>query len=146
MIFNEDRKRYELTIEEVKANFEIPFNDDGVLEKRIIKNSKRVYSYIYRMCNSRNIATVEHLLNETDNGKRFLFDVLLSQMEADLETGFNSTANQPQIDLKTGRVIQEEDMIKNGLISIETKLIIESSPRYFDGLNILSAIPFARRY
>lgn len=146
MIFNEDRKRYELTIEEVKENFEIPFKDDGVLQKRIIKNSKRIYSYIYRMCNSHNISTVEHLLNETENGKRFLFDALLSQMEADLETGFNSLANQPQIDLKTGRVIQEEDMIKNGLISIETKLIIENNAKYFDGLNILSAIPFTRRY
>lgn len=144
MIFNEDTKQWELTIEEVKENFDIPFKDDGVLLKRMKKNSRRVYRYIYRMINSQNIAVVEHLINETDNGKRFIYDCLISQMEADLETGFNSLAEQPQIDLKTGRVIKSKDMMEDALISVETKLVIENSKLYFDGINIMSAVPFRR--
>lgn len=144
MIFNEDTKQWELTIEEVKDNFDIPFKDDGVLSKRIKKNSRRVYRYIYRMINSLNIEIVEHLINETNNGKRFIYDCLISQMEADLSTGFNSLAEQPQIDLKTGRVIKSKDMMEDALISVETKLVIENSKLYFDGINIMSAIPFRR--
>ena len=56
MVFNTKTKKYELTIQEVKANFEIPFTDDGVLEARIKKNSRAVYGYIYAMgapCNKR---------------------------------------------------------------------------------------------
>lgn len=140
LTFDENRNQYILTIETVKENFDIPYSNDGVLERRIIKNSNRVYNYIYRMSNSFNHRVITKLLNETQEGRVFLYDVLMSQIEADLATGFNSLADQPLIDLKTGRTIQSDEIITNGLISVSTKLIIESSPKYFKGINILSAM------
>lgn len=142
MVFDEISFEYKLTIQEAKENFDITFSNDGILKRRIEKNSNRVYNYIYRMVNSLNLKKVEILLNETEEGRRFIHDVLLSQIEADLATGFNTLADQPQIDLKTGRVIQDQEIIKNGLVSVSTKMIIENSQRYFKGINIMSAVPF----
>ena len=135
MVFNTKTKKYELTIQEVKANFEIPFTDDGVLEARIKKNSRAVYGYIYAMgapCNKR---LVDYILHHTEEGRQYIYDALISQIEADLTSGFNSLIDQPRIDLKTGRVISEEDMVLS-FVSVPTRQILENSEAYCH-LNLL---------
>lgn len=133
--YDEKTHRYELTIDEVKNNFTISFADDNVLLQRIKKNSRAVYSYIYAVGNPINRKLVEKLLNNTEEGRNFIYDALFSQIEADLTTGFNSLVDQPRINLKTGAVIPEEEFVLS-LVSVPTRMILENS-EYYVGLNVL---------
>jgi hypothetical protein len=135
LIYNEKTKRYELTINEVKENFTIPYNDDGILEQRIRKNSRVVYGYIYAMGNPLNRKIVDWLLHYTEEGREYLYDALISQIESDLASGFNSLAEQPRVNLKTGHIIPEEEMVLS-MVSTPTRMILENSESYTN-LNLL---------
>jgi hypothetical protein len=135
MVFNEKTKQYELTLEEVKDNFEVPYKDDGVLEQRIKKNSRAVYTYIRSVRNPSNAKLVDWYLTYTKEGRQYIYDALMSQIEADLSTGFNSLVDQPRINLKTGHVISEEEFALS-IVSVPTRQILEDSESYV-GLNLL---------
>ena len=135
LVYDEKTHRYELTIEEIKNNFTITYNDDAVLTQRIKKNSRAVYHYIYAVGNTANRKIVEKLINNTEEGRQYIYDALFSQIEADLTTGFNSLVDQPRINLKTGSVIPEGEFVES-LVSTPTKMILENS-EYYVGLNVL---------
>lgn len=141
--FNEKTQKYELTIETIKNNFDVYFNDDGVLTKRIRKNSRLIYNYIFSHSYSGNKRVILHFLHFTDKGREFLYDALLSQMEADLESGYNTLIDQPAIDFKNGSVINRNEIVRNQ-VSVATEQILLSSMGYF-GFNLLYSAPFPYR-
>ena len=141
--FNEKTQQYELTLEVVKNNFENVFNNDGILQSRISKNSRNVYNYIYSHSYSGNRKITQFFLNETLEGRDFIFDALFSQMEADIESGYNSMLDQPTIDFKSGSVINRNEVIKNQ-VSVSTENILLNSMGYF-GFNVVYAAPYPLR-
>ena len=138
--WDEKTNRYELTIEYVKDNLEVNFADDDVLSKRIKKNSRKIYNYLkYHSCTT-NSMYLDVLLNKTEEGREFLKDVLLEQLEADNETGFNDLSSQPAVNTATGQVIERDELQRNQ-ISVDTEQIIERCADYF-GFNALMMMPY----
>ena len=113
---------------------ETHYADDNVLDKRIKKNSRKIYNYIKYHSYSGNSYFVDVLLNKTEEGRRFLKDILLEQMEADNETGFNDLSSQPAVNVANGNIIDRDELRRNQ-ISVDTEQIIERNTDYF-GFNI----------
>ena len=132
--WNEETKRYELTIEFVKSQLDVHFANDGILEKRIQKNSRKIYNFIKHRSYTANHPFIEKLLNNTKEGQEFLKDVLLEQLEADNETAFNDLSSQPAVNVGTGQIIDRDELQRNQ-ISVDTEQLIENNADYF-GFNI----------
>lgn len=143
MTFDSDVERYVLTLSHVKQELEIPFRDDGVTERRLKKNSRIVYQYIYSHSFSANSKIIKYLINNTASGKRFIYDLLFTQFEADCESGYNDIGIQPYIDAKSKQAI-EHDKIEENMLSAQTLQIIESCSTYFNGLNIMCKCAYPR--
>ena len=131
---------YYLSIEYVKNYMDNTMSDDNALTRRIKKNSRVIYRYIQGKTNSKNYPFVLFVLNHTENGRKFLLDVLTPQMEADLESGYNDIDVQSPIDFETGKVIDRRKIMENRLC-YETETIIAKSATYF-GFNILYQMPY----
>lgn len=132
--------RYQLTLQVVKDEFENTFQDDQILKKRIRKNSKKVYDFIFYRGYSGNKDIIEKLINHTDEGRKFIFEVLVSQMEADLESGYNDLSMTSPVNVSNGQVIDRE-ILANNQVSIDTEQLIENSATYF-GVSIVYRSPF----
>lgn len=132
--WNSQNNRYELTIEFVKNELEVHFRDDGVLTSRIKKNTRKIYNYIKYHSYSGNSHFIDVLLNKTEEGRKFLTDVLLEQLDADNETGFNDLSSQPAINVSSGQVLDRDELRRNQ-ISVDTEQIIDRNADYF-GFNI----------
>lgn len=138
--WNSQTSQYELKLEFVKSEMDVHFADDNILLKRIKKNSRKIYNYIKYNSYSGNAHCIDVLLNETEEGRTFLKDVLLEQMEADNETAFNDLSNQPAVNVVSGQIIEREELRRNQ-ISVDTEQLIETNSRYF-GFNICVMYPF----
>lgn len=135
LFFNNDTGRYELTLQCVKNNFDVSFADDNVLQKRITKNSRKIYNFIYYRAYSHNKSIIEFCLNKTEQGRKFLKNVLLEQIEADLLSGYNDLSSQPNINVGSGLVIDRYKLAESQ-VSVDTELLIDDNSTYF-GFNIL---------
>lgn len=135
--FNNETGRYQLTLEEAKTLFDVfPIKSDAVAKRRIKECSRLVYNYILGRCYTGNRTLVNYLLNHTENGRRFLKEVLSLQVEADFTTGINSLGKMPAINMSTGHII-ERNMIKENQLCVAATDEIENSPNYFCGINLL---------
>ena len=146
MKFDQGLNMYVLRMSEVKEKLEDTVQDDGKLTKRITKNSRAVYNYIHAMGHSANRPFVDFLINRTEEGRKLIYEALLTQMEADLENGYNSILNEPRIDLRSNQVIDEGAFVSSQ-ITIATRQVLESAPGTL-GINILcqSQYPYQTRF
>ena len=134
--WNEDTKRYELTIAYFKAHFPNNFNDDQTLLNRIRKNSRKIYNFIKYRGYSMNWKVAEFLINRTQQGREFILEVLTEQMEADNESGYNDLSSTPALNASNGQFIDRELLYANQ-ISVDAEQLIENSASYF-GVSIVS--------
>lgn len=139
--YNEKNGRYELTIEYVKEICDVPYKNDIVLAQRLKENSRLVYNWIYNHSNTANRQVINFLLHRTENGRSFLIEALESQIIADMGSGYNDIVNTPIINVSTG---QEGNRVafRENAIAISTENIIDDSPGYFDGINIVYQYPY----
>ena len=144
LTWNNQTNRYELTLEYVTNLFDNTFKDTGVLAKRITKNSRKIYNFIYARANSHNKEIIDFVLNNTENGRKFLIDVLTEQMEADIETGFNDLSSVPAVNTATGQVMDRGQLVLNQ-ISVDAEQIVQSSANYF-GFSIVYSAPYPYFY
>lgn len=140
LVFNKTTNRYELSFECAKALFDNNFADDDTLKKRLTKNSRKIYNYIKYHSYSGNRQVIEGLLNKTAEGRKFLFDVLLEQFEADVDSGFNDLSSAPAVNVANGQIIPREELQKNQ-ISVDAEQIIDGNAGYF-GFNICISYKF----
>jgi len=140
--FNEEIGRYQLTLSYVKNLFEgaLPYRNDAIARKRIKQTSLRIYNYIVNHSNTANREVIDVLLNKTEQGRKFLIEVLSSQLEADAEYGYNDLLVRPVINATNGQEGNRDIYIQNA-ISIETEMLINDSINYF-GINICCMIPY----
>ena len=130
LTWNSETNQYELTIQYVKDNFEESYVDDGVLQKRIHKNSRKVYRAIKYRVYSRNRVLVEKLINGTEQGREFIKEMLSAQMEADVGTGYNDLSETPAINLANGQIIDRNELYRNQLC-VDAEQVFDSSDDYF---------------
>lgn len=140
LIWNATLQQYELAPQFVKSNLDVHFADDDILSKRIKKNSRKVYNFIKYRAYSGNVPYIQVLLNKTLEGRDFLTKVLLEQLDADNETGFNDLSSQPSIDMATGRELNRESLYANQ-VSVDTEQLIETNNAYF-GFNMMVQYAF----
>ena len=138
--WNEATQKYELTLEFVKLAMDVNFANDSITERRIKQNTKTVYNFIKYRCYSGNSAYIDVLLNKTEEGRRFIKDVLLCQFEADNETAYNDLVKQPAIDVASGKEIDRDKLWANQ-VSVETEQLVYSNESYF-GFNIMVRYTF----
>ncbi len=136
MLYNETTKQYELQLAWVKSNFGNPFADDGVLEQRIKRNTRKVYNYIFSHGYSGNRKAITAIINHTNEYREYIYDALFSEMEADLASGYNDQ------DLYVARSKDDRDLQFANQVSVGTENILKSSNGY-GGLNLLYAGAFA---
>ena len=70
------------------------------------------------------------VLQNTEEGREFLFDILTTQLEADLETGYNDLSSSPAINLANGQVMDRNELYRNQ-ICVDAEQIFDDSDRYF---------------
>ena len=136
LTYDENTKRYFLTLETVKSNLPETITDDGILTYRIKKNTRIVYNYILSHCHSSNRKVVVDLIAHTEEYRNWIYEVLMAQMEADLFNGYNDLGLQPAQNTEE-RMLQIEQQV-----CIETQSIIYSSLGY-GNVNIMAAYPIS---
>lgn len=139
--WNVNTGRYQLTLQYVKSLRDVlPYRTDRMAQQRIKQTSLRVYNYIVNHSNSANRPVIDFLLNKTENGRKFLIEVLTSQMEADMEYGYNDLMVRPALNSATNQML-DRDEIRLNSISLETEEIINDSVGYF-GFNLCVLMPY----
>lgn len=135
LTWNKETGRYELSFTFVNSEYDNNFKSDAVLKKRLKKNSRLIYNFIFYRSNSMNKVVVEYLLNHTKEGRDFLFDVLTTQFEADNESGYNDLGDTAPINVSNGQSI-DRNLLWANQVSVSTEQIIDNSSRYF-GINLM---------
>lgn len=137
MLYNETTKQYELQLAWVKGNFGNPFADDGVLQMRIKRNTRKVYNYIFSHSYSGNRKAIYAIINHTNEYRDYIKDALISEMEADLASGYNDQ------DLYLAKSKDERDLQHLNEVSVATENILKSSIGY-GSINLLymGAFPY----
>lgn len=134
MVWNDTTNQYELDINFCKDEFDINFRDDDVLEKRIKKNTRIIYRFITNRMNSFNRLLGLALINKTEQGRNFIFEMLRTQFESDADIGYNDLANSTAINLSNGQVLPREEIDRN-TVSVATEQVWDSNQVYF-GINL----------
>lgn len=145
LVFNPSTDHYELSMAYARNNFGENFQDDNEMQKRITKNSRRVYNFIYNRGHHINKNVVTFLLNRTKQGREFLFDVLSMQMEADAENGFNDLTLNPTINVMNGQKVGDRYEFRQNLVTVDVEDKIDSSASYF-GVSIVCQVPYPFTY
>lgn len=126
--------QYRLSLTYCQEEFEDTFKDSDILAQRIKKNSRIVYRFISSRVNSYNRLTALSLINKTEEGRRFIFELLRSQFESDVETGYNDLGNATAVNTSTGQIIPREEIARN-IVSVATEDEWDNSQLYF-GINL----------
>ncbi len=130
LVWNENTKQYELTLEYFKSNYDDNFADDEETKKRLKKNSRLIYRFIkYRTC-SYNRRIVDKVINYTQEGRNFIKEMLSTQMESDVETAYNDLSKIPAINVANGQVI-DRNLLHANEVSVPTEEIWDSSDDWF---------------
>lgn len=143
LTYNEFNQRYELTKEYCKNEFANTFADDGILERRIKLNTRIVYNYIDKHIATVNKNVVDFLLNKTEEGRKFILELLSQQMYADIETGYNDLGYQPNINFSG----QDKDrkMIQESALCVAAEDVFYNSDIYF-GIRLDYRMVFPYQY
>ena len=134
LVFDKMTNQYRLTVEFCKAEFEDSFQDDETLKKRIRKNSRVIYTFIKSRVNQRNLNVVFNILHRTEEGRNFIFELLSTQMESDVDSGYNDLTNNPAVNLANGNILPREELLRN-MVSVATEQLFDTSASYF-GFNL----------
>ena len=142
LTFDRVNNRYELTMSMAKTIINgNPFKDDAVLKQRLKKNSLVVYNYIYSRGNSYNNKYTQFILNNTKQGRAFIYQCLESQIMADALSGYNDLGDQNLIDLNRNQTINREKVVVSQ-VSVNTQMLIENSQADLCGYNVLCQIAY----
>ena len=129
--WNENTGRFQLTVKYVKSLRDaMPYKNDSILKQRIKQTSLHVYNYIFNNSASVNRPVINFLLNKTENGYKFLLEVLTAQIEADMDWAYNDLIVRPVINASNGQTGDREQFRLNA-ISIECEEIIKDSIGYY---------------
>ena len=144
LTWNETLKQYELAFKFCKAEYPSNFADDDTLKRRIKKNTRNVYRYVEYHVNSYNKKIVNAIISHTEEGRQFIFDLLSTQFESDVDSGYNDIGDTSAINVANGQIIDRNEIRRN-LVSVATEEVFDNSQSYF-GINIGYQAPFPSYY
>lgn len=117
------------------------FKDDNELQRRLKLNSIIVYNYIYNHGNTNNKKYTRFILNNTEQGRKFIYRCLESQIIADAKSGYNDLGSENLVDMNSGNVI-DRNKIRENLVSVNTEEIIINSKADLSGYNVICQMPY----
>ncbi len=117
------------------------FKDDKELQRRLKLNSIIVYNYIYNHGNTNNKKYTRFILNNTEQGRKFIYRCLESQIIADAKSGYNDLGSENLVDMQSGNVI-DRNKIRENLVSVNTEEIIINSKADLSGYNVICQMPY----
>ena len=133
--------RYILTINIAKQYVGNAYADDGILSRRLKEISQNVYDYIYTRGNTNNKKYTRAILNATANGRNLIMEVMLAQLSADSQNGYNDIVKQNTIDFTNGNVIDRNKIIENQ-VCVACQTLIENSSADLDGYQIVCQMSY----
>lgn len=141
LYFDKVNQKYELSIAYVTNLIGNVFRDTGEMQRRIKLNSMIVYNYIYNHGNTNNKKYTRFILNNTKQGRHFIFECLESQILADAKSGYNDLGSENIVDIANGHALSRE-RIRENLVSVNTEELIVNSKADLCGYNVLNPIPY----
>lgn len=135
LVYDEITERYVLNISYAKSKVESPYQDDGIMTRRLNEISETVYSFMYNLGNTNNRKYTQLVVNYSDKGRKFITKALLSQLYADADNGYNDLSKQNPINFQGGKVIDRNDLRKNK-VCVNCEDIIKNSMADLDGYNV----------
>ena len=135
LVYNAETGRYELTLAEVKTLVDaMPFKNDNIVKRRIKENSRVCYNYLINHSNTANRQVINFMINKTEEGRKFIHDLLVAQMESD------SIGRMPTVNVQSGQVMDRYTIRENQLC-LNAENVIDDSNNYF-GFNICYMLPY----
>lgn len=134
LVWNKETNQYELAFEFCKSEYDQNYIDDETLKKRIKKNSRVVYRFIANRVNSFNRILALTMINKSKEGRDFIFNLLRTQMESDVDSGYNDLTNNPAVNLANGQILPREELLRNA-VSVATEQEWDNNQLYF-GINL----------
>lgn len=122
--------QYLLKIEYVKDQINVNYGDDEILKQRIKENTRLIYRYIKNHVHSYNRNLVNNVIENTKEGQEFIKEMLLTQLEADNETGYNDLSKSPAINIASNQVIDRNELYRNQ-VCVDVEQIFDDSDAYF---------------
>ena len=134
LTWNDKTNQYELAFEFCKEEYPQNFRDDDTLKQRIKKNSKTVYNFMLSRINSYNRYLALSMLSNTEEGRNFVFEMLRTQFDSDVDSGYKDLGMSPAVNLSNGQIIPREELQRN-LVSVATEQVWDNNQAYF-GINL----------
>lgn len=142
--YDSDTHQYKLTRGYCKSAFDYTFKNDQTLDRRIEKNSDKIYNFIFSRVHSSNNQVVDKILSSTEQGRKFILKLLAIQMEADIQSAYNDLTLAPAVNVSNGQVIPREELQRNQAV-VDVEQLLNCSARYL-GVNIWYAAAFPPNY
>lgn len=139
--YDDYNEMYVLTLSEAHLIVGNAYRDDNELKRRTLLNSIIVYNYIYNRGNTNNKKYTRFILNNTEQGRKFIFKCLQSQIMADAKSGYNDLGSENLIDMSNGSVISR-DKVRENLVSVNTEELIVNSKADLCGYSVLNPMPY----
>ena len=141
LVYNVETGRYELTLAEVKTLVDaMPFKNDNIVKRRIKENSRVCYNYLINHSNTANRQVINFMINKTEEGRKFIHELLVAQMESDLEFATNSIGRMPTVNVQSGQVM-DRYAIRENQLCLNAENVVDDSVNYF-GFNICYMSPY----
>jgi hypothetical protein len=125
LIYDFDSHRYILNHESngEHVNVAKAYGSIENIKSQLRSISRTIYNYIYSHSHSGNRYYLEMVLATDESLRNVIYDAMLSQLIADVESGVDSVKNQAGINIETGQVIDRTLHFRN-IIAPEVELIL----------------------
>lgn len=128
MIYDYDNHRYVLNYQGngEHVNLAQAYGSIENIRTQLNSISRSVYNYIYSQGHTGNRNYVEYLLASEKSLRDVIYNAMLSQLIADIESGVDSVKNQVGLNLETGGAIDRKLLFRH-MISPEAELTLLAS-------------------
>lgn len=114
---------------------------DTAKRQRVLKDiSNSVYNFIYLRGNSKNRDYIEYILATSKEARELIKQALISQLNADLDSGINDIKKVSPINPQTYQTINRDELARN-MVCVECEAILQS----FTLINLLYAGDYGMR-
>lgn len=125
MIYDFDNHRYILNHEGSGEHINIAkaYGSIENIKANLRSISRSIYNYIYSHTHSNNRNFVEFMLATEDSLRNVIYEAMLSQLIADVESGVDSVKNQAGINFENGQSLERPTHFRH-ILSPEAELIL----------------------
>jgi hypothetical protein len=125
MVYDYDSHRYVLNHEGNGEHLNVAkaYGSIENIKANLRSISRTIYTYIYTHTHTANRDYIEYLLATDESLRKVLYEAMLSQLEADVESGLDSVKNQAGINFENGSIIDRSAQMRYS-ISAQAEMIL----------------------